>query len=128
MGDKRVGWFRDALADWNAGSRDADWDRLDPEFELESQMLGGVVRGEDGLRRWWTEIDQQFDAWEMQVTGEHDLGEDRFLVIGTLRMRGRESGLEMDMDIAWLLRFAGEKLRYLKPYTDVDQARAEAGL
>jgi len=91
-------------------------------------MLGGVVTGEEGVRRWWREIDQQFDAWQMQVTGEEDLGDGRFLVTGTLRMRGRESGLEMDMDIAWLVRFEGDLLRYMKPFTDPQTAREEAGL
>jgi ketosteroid isomerase-like protein len=128
MGDERVQWFRDALVRWNEGERETDWDRLHPDFELESVMLGGTARGEEGIRRWWREIDQQFDAWEMQVTGETDLGGDRFLITGTLRMRGRESGLAMDQEIAWLLRFEGDRLLHLKPFTDLQTAREEAGL
>jgi hypothetical protein len=131
VGDERVQWFRDFLADWNSGDtgeREGRWDRLHPEFELDSQIVGHVVRGEEGVRRWWAEIDEQFDAFELKAVEEREFGEGLFLVFGTLRLRGKESGLEMDQEIAWRLEFDGDKLRLLKPYTNPDLALKEAGL
>jgi hypothetical protein len=129
VGDERVQWFRDFLADWSAGEREGRWDRLHPEFELHSQMIGHVVRGEEGVRTWWAEIDEQFDAFELKAEEEERMfGEDCFLVFGSLRLRGKESGLEMDQEIVWRLEFEGDKLRLMKPYTNPDLALKEAGL
>jgi hypothetical protein len=30
-------------------------------------MIGRVLRGVDGLRTWFTEIDEQFDSWQLQI-------------------------------------------------------------
>jgi hypothetical protein len=128
VADERVAWFRETIADWNTGSRGLDWDRIHPEFELHSKMMGGVVRGPEGLGRWFEEIDQQFDAWELRVEREDRLGPDQFLLMGKVRLRGRGSGLGMEQDIAWLLEFDGEQARMMKTYTNPDEALADAGL
>jgi hypothetical protein len=128
MADPRIEWFLEEIERWNAGDRKIESDRVHPDFELKSQMLGGVVRGPEGLRAWYAEIDQQFEAWQIQVAEILDLGEDRYLLTGTIRMRGKESGLEMEQEVGWLLEFDQEQLRLMKPYTDVSKGRAEAGL
>jgi ketosteroid isomerase-like protein len=128
VADERVAWFRETVARWNAGSRDVDWDRIHPEFELHSKMMGGVRTGPDALRSWFEEIDQQFDAWELRVEREERLGPDRFLMMGKVRLRGRGSGLEMEQDIAWLLEFEGKQGRMMKTFTNPDEALAETGL
>jgi ketosteroid isomerase-like protein len=128
VADPRIAWFLDEIERWNSGDREVESDRVHPDFELESQMLGGVVRGPEGLRAWYAEIDQQFEAWQIQIAEILDLGEDRFLLTGTIRMRGKESGLEMEQEVGWLLEFEHGQLRRMKPYTDVALGRAEAGL
>jgi ketosteroid isomerase-like protein len=128
VADERVVLFRKWVADWNEGRRDLDWNLIHPEFELHSVLMGHVMRGPDAIRAWWREIDQQFDAWRLSVTEERDLASDRFLLTGTVRLRGRGSGLEMDQDIAWLLGFEGERLVLMKTYTDLGEAFAEAGI
>jgi ketosteroid isomerase-like protein len=126
VADERVDWFRREFAEWNAGERDLDLDRIHPEFELHSRMMGSVVRGAEGLQTWIAEIDEQFDAWQIQVDEEIDLGQGRYLLIGTVRLRGKGSGLRMEQDLGWRLEFEGEKLRLMKTYTDPELARAEA--
>jgi ketosteroid isomerase-like protein len=128
--DERVAWFRDALARWNQGERELEtvFSRLDPDFELHSRMMGGVVHGADGLRAWWGEIDNQFDAWQLTVDSVEDLGSGGFLFLASVRLKGRKSGLEMDVPIGWVLDFRGEKLRRMRVFTNQDDARAAAAL
>ncbi len=129
MSDERVDWLHEMFALWNSGVRELrEPDKVHPEFELHTKMLGGVVRGADGLQHWFDEIDQQFDAWQIEIADEHDLGEGRFLLVGSVRLRGRESGLEMDQELAWRAEFEGERIRLLKTYTDPEQALKEARL
>jgi hypothetical protein len=128
--DERVVWFRDALAGWNQGERELEmvFSRLDPEFELHSRMMGGVVHGADGLRAWWAEIDNQFDAWQLTIESDEDLGGGRFLFLASVRLKGRKSGLEMDVPIGWVLDFRGDKLSRMRTFTNQEDARAAAGL
>jgi hypothetical protein len=126
--DERVEWFKRTIADWNGGEREIEWDRIDPSFELHSAMVGGVLRGPEGLRAYFEEIDQQFGAWDVSIDRAIELGDDDFLVLGGVRLRGRGSGLEMDQELAWKLGFDGEQAVLMKTYTDVEQAHVEAGL
>lgn len=126
--DERVEWFKRTIADWNSGEREIEWDRIDPSFELRSEMVGGVLRGPDGLRDYFEEVDQQFGAWDVSLDRAIELGEGRFLVLGGVRLRGRGSGLEMDRELAWQLGFDGENAVSMRTYTDLERAYTEAGL
>src|SRR5262249_12708498 len=128
VADERVAWFREEIAAFSMGDREPDWNRIHPDFELHSRMMLGAQKGPDALRAWIEEIDQQFDAWQLRAEREIELEPDRYLLLGGLRMRGRGSGLEMDMEAAWILEFEGERLRVLWPYTDHESAISEAGL
>ena len=127
MADKRVEWFLGEIAAWNRGERDVPEDRLADDFELHSRILGEVGHGPEGLAAWFREVDQQFDAWKVRVNDEIGAGGDRFMIVGEVRLKGRGSGLELDQDVAWVLDFEGDALRQMRLYTDVDQARSEAG-
>lgn len=121
-------WFERTIADWNSGEREIEWDRIDPSFELHSAMVGGVLRGPEGLRRYFEEIDQQFGSWDVSVDRAIELGEGRFLVLGGVRLKGRGSGLEMDQELAWQLGFEGDQAVLMKTYTDMDLAHTDSGL
>jgi ketosteroid isomerase-like protein len=122
-----VAWFRETIAAWNDGTRDIEWERIDPDFELHSAMVG-ILRGPEGLRRYFDEIDQQFADWDLTIDRDHDLGGDRFLLVGSVRLRGRGSGLEMDQELAWQIGFDGQSAVLMRTYTDVERAFEEAGL
>jgi ketosteroid isomerase-like protein len=128
VADDRVAWFREVIAEWNRGNRELDWDRIAPSFELRSAMVGGVLRGPEGLRAYFSEIDGQFDAWELEVDDEHRLGSDSFLLVGSVRLRGRGSGLEMSQELAWRIGFEGEKAVEMTTFTDIERALAECGV
>ena len=106
---------RAVLSGWDAISRQ-DFDlmlvRYAPDVELETAPdfealgLGGTFRGHDGLRR----VDQAFreawERWEFRPATVLDLG-DRLLALGTVRLPGTASGLELEREIAQLMTLRG---------------------
>jgi ketosteroid isomerase-like protein len=56
-----------------------------------------------------------------------DLG-DQVLVLGTLRLNGRESGVQMENPLAMVARFREGPITHLKDYADRGQALEAAGL
>lgn len=122
-----MAWFREMVAGWNDGTREIEWDRISPGFELHSAMVGNL-RGPDGLRRYFEEIDEQFADWNLEIDRDYDLGGDLFLLVGSVRLRGRGSGLEMDQELAWQIGFDGPDAVLMRTYTDLERAFEEAGL
>jgi ketosteroid isomerase-like protein len=56
-----------------------------------------------------------------------DLG-DQVLVLGTLRLHGKESGLQVENPLAIMARVREGLITYLKDYADRDEALEAAGL
>ena len=56
-----------------------------------------------------------------------DLG-DQVLVLGTLRLNGRESGVQVENPLAIVARVREGLITYLKDYADRDQPLEAAGL
>jgi ketosteroid isomerase-like protein len=56
------------------------------------------------------------------------LEDGRVLVLGDLHMRGRESGVELDQPLGWLLTFRDGKLLRYEVFADQGEARRAAGL
>jgi ketosteroid isomerase-like protein len=111
-----------AFERWNRGDREILADDVDPELELHSRMLGGVVRGPEGLRSWFLEIDQQFDVWRPQIAEVREVGQDRLLVLGEIHLRGRGSEVEFDQPVAWLVDFRDGRVLRLEVFTHLSEA------
>ena len=54
--------------------------------------------------------------------------EQQVLIVGRLRGRTRSTEVEVDSPMGWLLTFEGDKVKRLRTYTDVVEAREAAGL
>ena len=113
---------------WNSGHRDIREDEVDPELELRSRILGGVVRGVAGLQAWFREIDQQFEEWRLQIAEVRDVDPDRVLVLGDIHLRGRGSEVEFDQPMAWLIDFRDGRVLRLEMFAHRDEALQAAGL
>jgi hypothetical protein len=74
------------------------------------------------------EIDQQFDTWQIRV-GEfaHATGE-RLLALGSIYLRGRGSGIELEVPVGWLFEFRGDRIIRLTTFATHDEGRRAAGL
>jgi ketosteroid isomerase-like protein len=128
MSAENVELVRRAFDDWNRGVREIRADEVDPEIEVHSRMLGRVLRGVDGLRTWFTEIDEQFGRWQLDVDEIREANPDRLLVLGSIHLRGRESGVEFEQPMAWLIDFREGRLLRIQMYVDRSEALAAAGL
>ena len=57
-----------------------------------------------------------------------DLGDDRVLAIGTLHIKGRGGGVEMDVVVAGISTYENGKLKRWHDFGDRREALAAAGL
>jgi uncharacterized protein len=103
----------------------------DPECELQSAIIGGAegntYRGHQGLREWMAEGEAAFEELRIEPEELRDLGDDA-LMIGRVHARGRESGVEFESAIAWLLTFRGGKIVRSRGYLNPQEALEAAGL
>ncbi len=93
--------IREIWRRWNAGLREYDPEILDPEIEIHSALTGAVFAGEAGVNAWVAEIDDQFEEWELSIDEIDQLARDRFVARGSVRARGRQSGVDLDQAITW---------------------------
>ncbi len=116
--------IRDVWRRWNAGEREPDDESFDPEIEVHSVLAGGIFTGHDGLRRWVAEIDEQFDEWELGIEEVRQLAPDRWIVHGTIRARGRQSGVDLDQPASWLIETRNGRMRLIRNFIGPKARRA----
>jgi ketosteroid isomerase-like protein len=106
-------------------------DLLSPDLELVSPLSavrGSPYRGYDGAREWLSDITEQFEAWEYGVDEFRQL-DDGVLAFGRVHLKGRGSGVELDQEGAWLVRFAADgRIARMQVFTDRRAAFEAAGL
>jgi ketosteroid isomerase-like protein len=105
---------------------------LDPEAEwipLTAVLERTSYHGHDGVRQWIEEMQRDWEVFETKPDEFRDLGDDRVLILGTWRARGRGSGVELStQQAAWLLSCKGGKVVRLQTFTDRERAFEAAGL
>lgn len=65
---------------------------------------GRVFRGHAGVRRWWADLTSTFEGFSAEVDEVREVG-GRLVVLGRLRSRGKESGVEISDEVGWLWGF-----------------------
>ena len=105
---------------------------LDPGAEwipITAVLEGTSYQGEAEIRRWMEEMKNQWEFYETRPEESLDLGDDRVLVLGTWRARGRGSGVELNSQpAAWLIRIEAGKVIRMQTFTDRLKAFEAAGL
>jgi ketosteroid isomerase-like protein len=94
---------------------------------LRSQTEGAFV-GHEGMRRFLADTAQTFEMFKATYTDIRDLGGERLLAIGTIRMRGRGSGAEASVVSAAVVEFSGGRMLRYRDYGEARPALHEAGL
>ncbi len=92
------------------------------------QMLGGgTYHGHDGVLQWFVDWRQEWTAYDTEIEGFEDLG-DQVLTIEKTHATGKRSGAGVDMRSwsVWTLR--GGKVVRWQGYASKDEARQAAGL
>ena len=102
----------------------------DPEVELIAlrSATEGAFRGHEGIRAFFADNRESFEVFVPDYREFHYLGGGAILAIGTIRIRGRGSGVETDVSSAPIARFRDGLLVYFRDYGDADAAREAAGL
>jgi ketosteroid isomerase-like protein len=101
---------------------------VDGAFEPLRSQTEGVFVGEEGMRRFLADTAEAFALFKATYTDVRDLGDDRLLAIGSIRIRGRESGVENDVVSAAIVEFRDGRMWRYKDYGDTQLALREAGL
>lgn len=101
----------------------------DPEIEFEPlrSAVEGGYRGHEGMRAFWKDSAESFELFEPDCTDVPDLG-DRCLLIGTIRVRGRGSGVETDIPTGAIASFRDGLLVRYEDFGVSDRALEAAGL
>jgi hypothetical protein len=117
--------FVDAV---NRGDAEAALRGCHPEliFEPLRTATEGAFVGHDGMRAFLTDTWTTFDVFRVDMGDLRDLG-DRVLGIGTIRIRGRGSGVETDIQTAAIAQYRDGLMWRYKDYGEARLALEAAG-
>ena len=128
MSQENVEIARSVFDRWNAGEREFPDEEIHPDVVLVSRILGKVVRGRAGVRRYVREIDEQFDQWNLVIEDWRDAG-DCVAALGHIRLHGRRSGVAFDQPVGILFEIRGGQLLRFETFLDEpNDALKAAGL
>ena len=97
-------------------------------FEPLRAQTEGAFIGVEGMRSFLADTAETFELFKATYTDVRDLGDERLLAIGRIRMRGRGSGAEADVLTAAIVEFRDGVMRSYRDYGDARWALQEAGL
>ena len=128
--DANVEVARRVLAAYNAGDLETVLDLMSPDIEIYSPpeyLNPGAFQGRAGFLEW---LGRWLDAWESFSVEPHDFraaGDD---VVASVRQyaKGKDSGVEVEMDVAYLWTFHDGKATRFHLYPGLAEALEAAGL
>ena len=129
MSQENVDAFRRIGDAINRGDFEAAAAEIHPEMVFEPQRAAteGAYVGHEGLRRWLADTAETFELFRTDYPDVRDLG-DRVLGIGSIRVRGRGSGVETDVPTAFVAEFRDGLCLRATDYREARLAFAAAGL
>src|SRR5688572_4539800 len=102
MASANVEIIRRGLDAYNRGDVEAVLETADPDIEfvpLRSLVVGGSYRGHDGIRRFFEDLDEE---WEDRLIGNEQFRErgDSVLLLGEFEAKGKASGMQVNSPVA----------------------------
>ena len=94
---------------------------------MRAALDGTVFRGPDAVARWYAALDESWEEMEGEIESVRDL-DDRVLVLGRLRGRGRGSGAALDVEAGSVAHFHDGLITRLQNFTSRAEALKAAGL
>jgi ketosteroid isomerase-like protein len=122
--------LRELYERFESGGIDAVATILHPDYELHMEALlldGRVYKGVEGFKRWRRDIEEAFEYDRFEPLAVRLAG-DKWVVLGRLHTKGKESGVELDVPLAHLYEQRDGKVVRLTMYADAAQALNAAGL
>jgi ketosteroid isomerase-like protein len=100
----------------------------DVEFFALRSATEGTFHGHEGVRAFFADNRESFDVFQPHYDDLRDLGDGRVLAIGSIRIRGRSSGVETDVPSAFVATVRDGLIVQFKDYGDRQAALEAAGL
>jgi ketosteroid isomerase-like protein len=104
---------------------------LHKDFELHVETIfldGKVYRGVRGFMHWRGDMEELFEEERFQPEGIRFAGDDRWVVLGRLRVKDKGSGAELDVPLAHVFEQRDKKVASFSAYSDISTALASIGL
>jgi ketosteroid isomerase-like protein len=102
-----------------------------PSFEmvpyLSTLIETTTYRGHEGLRKYFEDADSAWEVVEAHLEAVRDYGE-HFLATGELHGKGRASGIEVVLPLAWVGAVVGGKLAWIHTHETEAAALEAVGL
>jgi ketosteroid isomerase-like protein len=117
---------KESVAAFNRRDFDGLLRTFAPDVELlpfAAKVTGVVYRGEDGVRRWMSELEEEWSEWRVELDDLRTSG-DCVLTLGRIVARGRDTGVEATVPAGFVSRFRGERIVRLESYSDPEEAIA----
>ena len=130
MSEENLELHRRLFAAFNERDIEALVAYLHPEFELHSKLAAvapAVYHGHEGARRWHQDLDDAWEGLRAEPEAYFDLGE-QTLAFYVLRARGRQSGLQLALPIAALVRWGDGLARIWMTYDSREDALIDLGV
>ena len=129
MSQENVDAFRRNNEAVSRGDIEAALVALDPDIEFipRRAAVQGVYRGHEGMRQFFGENVESFDLYQVSYQEFRDLG-DRLLAFGTVRVRGKESGVEVTTPTAIVATFRDGKMVRAEDFSERSEALKAVGL
>jgi ketosteroid isomerase-like protein len=116
---------------FNAHDREAFVALCDPDIEWNSVFAavgGATYQGYDGIREFFADFEEAWgEAFSVEVEAYFDLGEETLAFV-VLHGSGRQSGAEVAMPVAHLMRWRDGLAVYFKAYLHREDALADLGV
>jgi ketosteroid isomerase-like protein len=125
MPDENVELVRKGLEAFNRRDLAGMLETLDPDVELlplRAVLEGEAYRGHDGVLKWLSDMDEDWESFAAQATEVRKLDEDHVLVIGRVRAKARASGIDVDAPGAWLCSLRDRHVTRVHFYAQPEQA------
>jgi ketosteroid isomerase-like protein len=100
----------------------------DIEFHALRSATEGPYRGHEGIRAFFADNRESFEVFHPSYDEIRDLGDGRMIGLGSIRIRGKGSGVETDVPSAVVVTFRDGRLAQLRDYGDRQAALEAAGL
>ena len=120
--------FRRGMEAFSRADVDAALEAVHPEIEFipARAAMQGSFHGHEGMRRFFADNEENFDLFQATYPEIRRIDDDRMVALGSVRTRGKSSGVETEVPSAVVLDFREGKLVRFEDLGDESRAMTMA--
>lgn len=128
MSHENVETVERAIAAINARDREAYLGCCTEDVELLLPMVGSEYLGPDGVRRYFTDIEDIGPDFRIEVQRVQEVGDNNAIALLRIGATGRASGIVTGAETANVYDFIGGKMSRIRIFLDRDEALKAVGV